>query len=137
MLNDITDQLEIIRQNVNNIKIEEAESKMNLNNFEDSNEYIATKELTTSFVCDDNFENSKCGNNNINNNYDYSKKHKKDYEKKDLNKAILTTGSDGNFIIPATQEGRRLQQLGQARKENIEYKKRIREIKDSATRTKS
>ena len=86
MLNDITDQLEIIRQNVNNIKIKEAESKMNLNNFEDSNEYIVTNEINTSFVCDDNFENSTCGNNNLNNNYDYSKKHKKDNEKKDLNK---------------------------------------------------
>ena len=124
MLSNITEQLEIIRPNVNNIKSEEAGTHQI--NYEDSNEFVVSNELTTSFVCDDNFENQSCGNNNNNDN---PNKNKNEEEIKVINKATYTLGSDDNFISPVTQDARRLQQLNEARKENVEYKKELEKFK--------
>jgi len=123
MLSNITEQLEIIRPNLNNIKAEEAATDQV--NYEDSNDFVVSNELTTSFMCDENFENLSYANNND----DISAKIKTEEEIKGINKATNTIDSEENFISPKTRDSRRLQQLSEARKENVEYKKELEKLK--------
>ncbi len=61
MLKNMTEQLDIIRPSVASLRAEPCEDALIRNDFEDSNEFIVSNDLTTSFVCEDNFENVKDG----------------------------------------------------------------------------